>query len=104
MATYLDFEHKIEKIQEEIVSAHAIANMTAVENLQKDLEKEVDKVFSGLSDYQKLQLARHPDRPYALDYVRLIMQDAQEIHGDRTYRDDPSIICYIGWVGTWSVY
>ena len=99
MATYLDFENKIEKIQEEIVSAHAIANMDAVEKLQKDLEKEVNKTFGSLSDFQKLQLARHPDRPYSLDYIKLIMDDAYEIHGDRAFRDDPAILCYIGWIG-----
>jgi len=98
MATYLDFENKIEKIQEEIVSAHAIANMDAVEKLQKDLEKEVNKTFGSLSDFQKLQLARHPDRPYSLDYIKLIMEDAYEIHGDRAFRDDPAILCYIGWI------
>ena len=98
MATYLDFENKIEKIQEEIVSAHAIANMDAVQTLQKDLEKEVNKTFGSLSDFQKLQLARHPDRPYALDYIRLLMDDAYEIHGDRAFRDDPAILCYIGWI------
>ena len=98
MATYLDFENKIEKIQEEIVSAHAIANMDAVQKLQKDLEKEVNKTFGSLSDFQKLQLARHPDRPYALDYIKLIMEDAYEIHGDRAFRDDPAILCYIGWI------
>jgi len=98
MATYLDFENKIEKIQEEIVSSHAIANMDAVEKLQKDLEKEVNKTFGSLSDFQKLQLARHPDRPYSLDYIKLIMDDAYEIHGDRAFRDDPAILCYIGWI------
>jgi len=98
MATYLDFENKIEKIQEEIVSAHAIANMEAVEKFQKDLEKEVNKTFGALSDFQKLQLARHPDRPYSLDYIKLIMKDAYEIHGDRAFRDDPAILCYIGWI------
>ena len=99
MATYLDFENKIEKIQEEIVSAHAIANMEAVDKLQKDLEKEVNRTFGSLSDFQKLQLARHPDRPYALDYIRLIMKKNYEIHGDRAFRDDPAILCYIGWIG-----
>lgn len=98
MATYLDFENKIEKIQEEIVSAHAIANMGAVEKLQKDLEKEVNKTFGSLSDFQKLQLARHPDRPYSLDYVKYLMEDAYEIHGDRAFRDDPAMLCYIGWI------
>jgi len=98
MATYLDFEEKIEKIQKEIVSAHAIANLESVEKYQKDLEKEVEKTFGSLSDYQKLQLARHPDRPYALDYIKLIMDNAYEIHGDRAFRDDPAILCYIGWI------
>jgi len=51
-----------------------------------------------LTDYQKLQLARHPDRPYALDYIRLIMRDAHEIHGDRAFRDDPAILCYLGYI------
>lgn len=100
MAIYLEFEKKIESIQEEIVSAHAIANLAAVEKHQKELEKEVERTFGSLSEYQKLQLARHPDRPYALDYIRLIMDDdAYEIHGDRAFRDDPAILCYIGWIG-----
>jgi len=99
MATYLDFESKIEKIQEEIVSAHAIANFDAVNKHQNELDKEVQKTFGSLSDFQKLQLARHPDRPYALDYIRLLMEDAYEIHGDRAFRDDPAILCYIGWIG-----
>jgi len=98
MATYLDFEDKIQKIQEDIVSSHAIANMEAVEKSQKELEKEVNKTFGSLSDFQKLQLARHPDRPYALDYIKLLMTDAYEIHGDRAFRDDPAILCYIGWI------
>jgi acetyl-CoA carboxylase carboxyl transferase subunit alpha len=99
MATYLEFEKKIEAIQESIVSAHAIANMDAVAKLQQDLEKEVNKTFGSLSDFQKLQLARHPDRPYALDYIKLLMKDAYEIHGDRAFRDDPAILCYVGWIG-----
>ncbi|HEY9189455.1 MAG TPA: acetyl-CoA carboxylase carboxyl transferase subunit alpha [Sulfurovum sp.] len=98
MATYLDFESKIEKIQEEIVSAHAIADIDAVEKHQNELNKEVQKTFGSLTDFQKLQLARHPDRPYALDYIRLLMEDAYEIHGDRAFRDDPAILCYIGWI------
>jgi acetyl-CoA carboxylase carboxyl transferase subunit alpha len=99
MATYLDFENKIEKIQEEIVSSHAIANLEAVNKYQNELEKEVQKTFGSLSDFQKLQLARHPDRPYSLDYIKLMMDDAYEIHGDRAFRDDPAILCYIGWIG-----
>ncbi len=98
MATYLDFEHSIEEIQNALESAYARGDEAAVEILEKDLKKEVEKVFKSIDDYQKLQLARHPDRPYALDYVREIMSDAQEIHGDRSFRDDEAIICYLGWI------
>ncbi len=98
MATYLDFESKIETLQEEIVSAHAVANLEQVEKLQKELQKEVEKTFGSLSDYQKLQLARHPDRPYALDYIKMILDNPYEIHGDRAFRDDPAILCYMGWI------
>lgn len=98
MATYLDFEKPIQEIQDDIESAKARRDDAAIEILEKDLEKEVNKLFGSLNDYQKLQLARHPDRPYALDYIRLLMEDAQEIHGDRMYRDDPAILCYLGWI------
>jgi acetyl-CoA carboxylase carboxyl transferase subunit alpha len=99
MASYLDFEKPLEAIENDIEAAKARGDVDAVEILEKDLAKEVKKVFSSLSDYQKLQLARHPDRPYALDYVRLIMDDAQEIHGDRHFKDDMPIIVYLGWIG-----
>jgi len=99
MATYLEFEKKIESIQNEIDSAYAKEDQAAIESLDKDLEKEVSRSMKALSDYQKLQLARHPDRPYALDYIRYIMEDAYEIHGDRAFRDDPAILCYIGYIG-----
>jgi acetyl-CoA carboxylase carboxyl transferase subunit alpha len=98
MASYLDFEKPIESIQDDIESAKARGDMDAVDILEKDLTKEVKKTFSSLSDYQKLQLARHPDRPYALDYVRFMMEDAQEIHGDRHFKDDMPILCYLGWI------
>jgi acetyl-CoA carboxylase carboxyl transferase subunit alpha len=98
MATYLEFEKKIEQIQQDIDSSRAKSDDFAIETFEKDLEKEVEKTMKSLSDYQKLQLARHPDRPYALDYIRLIMDDAYEIHGDRAFRDDPAILCYMGYI------
>ena len=98
MATYLEFEEKIEQIQQDIDSARAKSDEYALESFEKDLEKEVTKTMKSLSDYQKLQLARHPDRPYALDYIRLMMDDAYEIHGDRAFRDDPAILCYMGYI------
>jgi len=99
LATYLDFEHKIKFIQEDIISAQVRHDYTAVDELKKTLDIEVEKIYKNLSDFQKLQLARHLDRPYALDYINLIMRDKYEIHGDRHYRDDAAILCYIGYIG-----
>lgn len=99
MATYLEFEDKIKKIEEDIIVARTKADEPAVEILEKKLEKEVEKTFKNLSDYQKLQLARHPDRPYAMDYISGLLTDAYEIHGDRHYVDDKAIVCYLGYIG-----
>ncbi len=98
MATYLDFENRIEAIGLDLESAKASGDEVAVESFEKDLTKEVNKTFGSLNDYQKLRLARHPDRPYSLDYINLIMDNAYEIHGDRAFRDDPAMLCYIGWI------
>jgi acetyl-CoA carboxylase carboxyl transferase subunit alpha len=98
MATYLEFEKKTEQIQEDLDAARITEDQANIESLENDLEKEVARSMKSLSDYQKLQLARHPDRPYALDYIRFMMQDAYEIHGDRAFRDDPAILCYLGYI------
>ncbi|XPV68125.1 MAG: acetyl-CoA carboxylase carboxyl transferase subunit alpha [Halarcobacter sp.] len=99
MATYLDFEDKIKKLEDDIIVAKTKNDEPAVNILEKKLEKEVEKTFKNLNDYQKLQLARHPDRPYALDYIRGLLTNAYEIHGDRHYVDDHAIVCYIGYIG-----
>ena len=99
MATYLDFEHKIKTIQEDIISAEVRHDYSAAKDLKEKLEKEVKKTYKNLSDFQKLQLARHLDRPYALDYINLIVKDKYEIHGDRHFKDDAAIICYMGYIG-----
>ena len=99
MATYLDFEENIKKIEDEIIVAKTKADEYAVTILQDKLAKEVEKTYSNLSDFQKLKLARHPDRPYALDYIRGLMSDYYEIHGDRHLADDSAIVCYLGYIG-----
>ncbi len=99
MATYLDFENRIKQIDDDLTSAKIKNDIEAVKILEKDLEKEISKTYKNLSDYQKLQLARHPDRPYALDYIRILLKDYYEIHGDRAFRDDPAMVCFIGYIG-----
>ena len=99
MATYLDFEHKIKFIQEDIISAQVRHDYTKVEELKVDLDTAVKKIYGNISDFQKLQLARHLDRPYALDYINILVKDKYEIHGDRHFRDDAAIVCYMGYIG-----
>lgn len=100
MATYLEFEEKLRKIEEEIILAQTKVDDHAVEILEKKFQKEVEKTFKNLNDYQKLQLARHPDRPYAMDYIAGLLTNAYEIHGDRHFVDDHAIVCYLGFIGT----
>ena len=68
--------------------------------MKKDLDKEVNKTYANLTPFQELQLARHQDRPYAIDYINLLMKDHYEIHGDRHFSDDKAIVCYLGYIGT----
>jgi len=96
MAIYLDFEKNIEQIDFDIKEASSRGDDDAVKILKENLKKEVAKTFKNLSDYQKLQLARHPERPYALDYIRALLKNSYELHGDRLFGDDPAIVCYIG--------
>ena len=103
LAAYLEFEDKIKKIEDDIIIAKTKVDDYFFEILEKKLEKEVEKTFKNLGDYQKLQLARHPDRPYALDYINGLLTNAYEIHGDRHYVDDHAIVCYLGFIGTQKV-
>ncbi|QCD51990.1 acetyl-CoA carboxylase carboxyl transferase subunit alpha [Campylobacter sp. RM16192] len=100
MASYLDFEKSIKQIDDDIANARIRGDEHAVEILNKNLEKETAKIYKNLNEYQRLSLARHPDRPYAIDYVRGMMRDYYEIHGDRAFRDDHAIVCYIGYIGS----
>ncbi|MBR8461660.1 acetyl-CoA carboxylase carboxyl transferase subunit alpha [Campylobacter sp. faydin G-24] len=99
MSSYLDFEKSIKQIDDDIANAKIKGDEHAVEILSKNLEKETAKVYKNLNEYQRLQLARHPDRPYAIDYIKLLLIDGYELHGDRAFRDDPAIVCYIGYIG-----
>ncbi len=98
MATYLDFEKRVKELEHEIEGAKIKGDEEAVSILKNELQKVVEKTYKNLSNYQKLQLARHPDRPYALDYMKALMQDKVEIFGDRCFRDDPAIIVFIGYI------
>lgn len=99
MASYLDFEQSIKQIDDDIANARIRGDEHAVEILNKNLEKETAKIYKNLNEFQRLALARHPDRPYAIDHIKGMMRDYYELHGDRAFRDDAAIVCFIGYIG-----
>jgi len=96
---FLEFEKRIEELKEQIEVAKVKNDTHAVETLQKNLEKEIKKIFSSLTPYQKLQLARHPKRPHAIDIIELIMEEKYELHGDRHCGDDQAVVAFLGRIG-----
>lgn len=99
MSFYLDFEKELKNLEEDLELATIKKDEKAATIYKAELDKAITKIYGNLSDYQKLQLARHQDRPYALDYIRLIVDDAVEIHGDRHFKDDGAIVCFLGTIG-----
>ena len=98
---YLDFEQPIAELQKKIDDLRFVANGSEVNIADQIRQLEVksreltQQIFTSLSAWQIAQLARHPQRPYALDYVKAIFTDWEELHGDRSYKDDPAIVCGI---------
>ncbi len=95
---YLDFERPIAELEKRIAELKQAANSapgSAVDEVEA-LEERADalrrEIFGKLTRYQRVQLARHPKRPYTLDYVRLLTTDFVELHGDRGFADDPAIV------------
>jgi len=68
-----------------------------ISRLGKKLNKMRADVYSNLSRWQRTQIARHPQRPYTLDYIECLMEDFVELHGDRAFADDKSIVGGVGW-------
>jgi len=97
MHYYLDFEKPVAELENKIEELKRLAdgkdmNITSeIKKLEKKARVLRADIFSRISPWQKTLLARHPDRPYTLDYIRLLMEDFLELHGDRRYSDDPSI-------------
>ena len=95
---YLDFEQPIAELQEKIEELRLVADGSVV-NLSEEITRLegksrtlTEQIFSGLSAWQVTQVARHPQRPYTLDYLQGIFTEFTELHGDRSFRDDPSIV------------
>jgi acetyl-CoA carboxylase carboxyl transferase subunit alpha len=101
MSYYLDFEKPLEDIDlrvEELRRLGSSDRDTVAELARLEAESRAMSrdIFSKLSRWQKTQVARHPDRPYSLDYIGLISTDFVELHGDRTFSDDPAVVGGLG--------
>ena len=94
----LEFEKPVADLTAKVEELEHLGNSsnmdvkTEIENLRKKLEATKKNIFQGLSPWEKVQLARHPQRPYALDYINRMFTDFVEFHGDRRYADDPAIV------------
>ena len=94
----LDFEKPIieleDKIKElkEVASFHGEEITEDIVKLEKKLESMKKKIYGNLTPWQRVLLARHPERPYTLDYIRMIFKDFIELHGDRYFGDDKAIV------------
>ena len=95
---FLDFEQPISELEEKIEELRFVSNDSDI-NISEEIARLEEKsraltksIFSGLSSWQISQLARHPQRPYTLDYIEKMFSDFQELHGDRSYSDDPAIV------------
>jgi acetyl-CoA carboxylase carboxyl transferase subunit alpha len=94
----LDFEKPISELERKIkelksfTSDKKIDLSSEIKNLEAKLARLRKKTFSGLSAWQRVQIARHPQRPYTLDYINILMTDFIELHGDRLFADDQAII------------
>ncbi len=102
MRTLLDFEKPIADLEEKLIEMKKLANennvdvkeaVSSLEDKIHDLRKET---FSNLTRWQKVQLSRHPDRPYTMDYIQGMCSEFIEIHGDRQVADDHAMICGFG--------
>ena len=96
--TFLDFEQAIAELEAKIDELRFVQDDSAVNiadeiaRLQKKSQALVKDVYARLTPWQVAQVARHPQRPYTLDYVQSVFTDWHELHGDRSYADDPSIV------------
>lgn len=98
MTTTFDFEKPIADLQLQIDKVNQVADKTKVDmsatltELEAKIEATRQNIYSNLTGWQKVQISRHPERPYTLSYIEMICDDFIEMHGDRTVKDDKAIV------------
>ena len=104
----LDFERPIIDLEKKISELRGLSTGTVdftseIRKLEQKARRLQKEVFADLSAQQKVQLARHPARPYMSDYIGFLMDDFVELHGDRSFRDDPAIVGGFAQFDEWEV-
>lgn len=107
---YLEFEEPIRQLREQLTQARDLQEHSDVdmESLAQDLESKIrevtEQVYSNLTPWQRVQVSRHPDRPYTLNYIEALTEgDFMELHGDRTVKDDKAMVGGFGFIDGQSV-
>lgn len=107
---YLDFEKPVQELEEQVAKAQVIAEESNVDmsktirELQRQIKTTRKKIYSELTSWQRVQLSRHPQRPYTLAYIAAMTGgDFIELHGDRHVKDDKAMVGGLGMLGTQSV-
>ncbi|MCL5990609.1 MAG: acetyl-CoA carboxylase carboxyltransferase subunit alpha [Bacteroidetes bacterium] len=92
----LDFEKPILELEKKIEEMKSLSSELDISNEIDFLQKKADdlrlQIYQNLTRWQRVQIARHPERPFTLDYLQNVFTDFYELHGDRNYKDDPSIV------------
>jgi len=92
----LEFEKPIVELENKISEMRNLPNIADLEPQIQELESHIEElrinIYASLTRWQRVQIARHPDRPYTMDYLNFTFTDFVELHGDRCFRDDPAIV------------
>ena len=108
LKSYLDFEQPIADLEQQVIDLKDSdldeeSIKTEVIRLNESILKTTEKIYSNLTPWQNVQVARHPERPHFLDYIERISDEFDELHGDRHFSDDRAIIGGIGSIGEYKV-
>ncbi len=103
---YLDFEKPIQELQEQLDKCLSLGKeseidlSTACDQIEKKLKETKQKIYKDLTPWQRVQLSRHPNRPYTLDYINALTKGSfMELHGDRNVKDDKAMVGGLGKIG-----
>ena len=104
---YLEFEKPIQDFEDKIMKLQSLendeVNPLELKKLIDRRDKKIDEIYGSLNRWQRVQLARHPERPFSLDYINGITEEFIELHGDRTFADDKALIGGIGKINDRSI-